>query len=203
MTQPAYTYDELDQVLRGTGLSDEVGVSAIDGLIAALVAGPAFVDPQEWLPLIFAGRMPTAIEGSPGHMAVNTILNRYNDVSATLAERPGDYRPMFMNDRARVVVSQWAAGFIFGIGRRMDVWTSTIILTEHRRVLAPIFVSHDLAAGFLPDVSPKDQRRLRKHAHRHIADAVVTLRRICAPFRARTAAAGPRRPHPGRASSGP
>jgi hypothetical protein len=54
VTKPAYTYDELDEIFRGKGDNDIVGMS----LIAALVAGPVFVDPSKWLPLIFAGRVP-------------------------------------------------------------------------------------------------------------------------------------------------
>ena len=38
MTKPAYTYDELDEIFRGKGDDDTVGMSLIDGLIAALVA---------------------------------------------------------------------------------------------------------------------------------------------------------------------
>ncbi len=67
MTKPAYSYDELDEILRGKGDNDAVGMSLIDGLIAALVAGPVFVDPREWLPLIFAG---------PGRLSVDNWLRR-------------------------------------------------------------------------------------------------------------------------------
>ena len=55
----------LVRIFRGNGRSGNVGISAIDGMIAALVAGPAFVSPDEWLPIIFAGRMPAVIEGTP------------------------------------------------------------------------------------------------------------------------------------------
>ena len=87
MTKPAYTYDELDEIFRGNGHNDIVGMSLIDGLIAALVAGPVFVDPREWLPLIFGGRLPAGEAGTPEHLAINTILNRYNEVSAILGPR--------------------------------------------------------------------------------------------------------------------
>src|ERR1700738_4165125 len=47
----AFTYDELDGILRGAGGHDgAIGMSAIDGLIAALVAAPTFVHPDEWVP---------------------------------------------------------------------------------------------------------------------------------------------------------
>jgi hypothetical protein len=42
-------YAELDEILRGTGRSGAIGMSAIDGLIAALVAAPSFVHAEKWL----------------------------------------------------------------------------------------------------------------------------------------------------------
>ena len=39
MTQPSlFSYEEVDLILRGEGDNDFVGMSAIDGLIAAVVA---------------------------------------------------------------------------------------------------------------------------------------------------------------------
>lgn len=182
MKQPAYSYDELDEIFRGNGRSGNIGISAIDGMIAALVAGPAFVHPDEWLPIIFAGRVPAAIEGTPEHLAVNTIFNRYNEVSNTLADKPQTYRPMFLNHEGAVVVSDWAAGFMLAVGKRTDAWTN-IMLTDMRKVLAPILVSHDLGARLLPDVSTAEMDKLRAVAHHHIADAVIALRECCAPQR--------------------
>lgn len=178
MTKPAYTYDELDEIFRGRGDNDTVGISLIDGLIAALVAGPVFVDPREWLPLIFAGRVPACDAGTTEHLAVNTIFNRYNEVSATLAHYPGAYRPIFMHDAGRLIADHWAVGFMRGIGLRVQQWTD-VLLTDLRLTLAPIFVSHDMGAGFLPDMPKAEQLRRRATAHQHIAEAVVALRQAC------------------------
>jgi yecA family protein len=186
MKQPAYSYDELDEIFRGNGRSGNVGISAIDGMIAALVAGPAFVHPEEWLPIIFAGRVPAAIEGTPEQLAVNTIFNRYNEVSITLADNPQAYRPMFMTRERRVIVSDWAAGFMLAVGKRTDAWTK-ILLTNMRKVLAPILVSHELGSGLLPDVSKAEMDKLKALAHLHIADAVISLREACATQRAAAA----------------
>ena len=41
LTQALFTYDEADIILRADGQSDFVGINAIDGLIAAVAAGPA------------------------------------------------------------------------------------------------------------------------------------------------------------------
>jgi yecA family protein len=173
--QPAYTYDELDEVLRGNGRSGNVGISAIDGMIAALVAGPAFLHPEEWLPIIFAGRVPDVLDGTPEHLAVNTIFDRYNEVSF-----------MFMNHEGRVIVSDWAAGFMLIVAKRPDAWTK-ILFTDTRKVLAPIFASHELGVGFLPDIPKAEIDQLRAVAHYHVADAVVALREACAPQRSAAA----------------
>ena len=91
------TYAELDEILRGTGRSGAIGMSAIDGLIAALVAAPSFVHPEEWIPLIFGRRQPSLHENSPELRAVKTIFNRYNEVSESL--------PI---GRRRIVRSSWS-----------------------------------------------------------------------------------------------
>ncbi|MEI7876123.1 MAG: UPF0149 family protein [Alphaproteobacteria bacterium] len=178
MTKPAFNYDELDGIFRGKGDTDAVGMSLIDGLIAALVAGPVFVEQQEWLPLIFAGRVPAAAAGTPEHLSVNTIFNRYNEVSTTLADNPTAYRPMFMHDAGHIAVDHWAVGFIRGIGLRVQAWTD-VLLTDRRLTLAPIFVAHDIGAGFLPDMPRAEQLRRRVTAHLHIADAAVGLHKVC------------------------
>ncbi len=90
MTEWVYGYDELDEILRGDGSAGFVGVSAIDGLIAAVVAGPAALQPMEWLPLIFGGRMPVAPPGTPNQRVVNTIIKRHAEVSEILDIRPAD-----------------------------------------------------------------------------------------------------------------
>jgi len=40
MTHELFSYDEADAILRLDGANDYVGISAIDGLIASVVAGP-------------------------------------------------------------------------------------------------------------------------------------------------------------------
>ena len=153
----AFTYDELDAILCGAGGHDgAIGMSAIDGLIAALVAAPTFVHPDEWVPLIFGGRRPRMAEGSPEERAVRTVFNRYNEVSTTLAEQPHAYRPIFMIDRdGSVVARDWAVGFMLGIGLRPQEWAGSILLTEHRGLLTPILVYHDPGKALLPKCHPK------------------------------------------------
>jgi len=181
----AFTYAELDKILRGSGHSDAIGISAIDGLIAALVAAPSFVHPDEWVPLVFGGHQPPLDENIPELRVVKTILNRYNEVSDILANRPQAYRPIFMvDDDGSIVVRDWAVGFALGIGLRAKEWGKHILLTEHRQALAPILVYCEGELDLLPDMPATQKRRRQATAHSEIAQAVATARAICNPHRA-------------------
>ena len=182
----AFTYSELDALLRGTGRDGFIGMSAIDGLIAALVAAPSFVHPDEWVPLIFGKRRPNFDEHSPEYRAVKTIFNRYNEVSSLLADRPGDYKPIFMvDDKGAIVAHDWVIGFMLGISFRSDEWGECILLTKNRALLIPILVYADpTGVDFLPDMLASEKQRRQALAYQQIAGAVAAVRTICNPFRA-------------------
>jgi yecA family protein len=181
----AFTYAEFDEILRGTGHSGAIGMSAIDGLIAALIAAPSFVHPEEWIPLIFGGRQPPLDENSPELRAVKTIFNRYNEVSDILADRPQLYRPIFMiDDDGSIVARDWAIGFALGIALRPKEWGESILLTKHRQVLIPILVYCEGELDLLPDLTATEKHRHQATAHQQIAQAVTSARDICNPYRA-------------------
>jgi yecA family protein len=193
----AFTYAELDAVLRGSGRTGTIGMSAIDGLIAALVAAPSFVHPDEWIPLIFGGHQPPLHENSPELRAVKTIFNRYNEVSETLADRPQAYRPIFMvDDDGSIIARDWVVGFAFGIGLRSKEWGRCILLTEHRRALVPILVYCEGELDLLPDMPAAEKRGHQVTAHKEIAQAVAAARAICNPYRNAEAHRQPVKRHP-------
>jgi yecA family protein len=178
MTSAVYSYDELDQILRGDGHGGYVGVSAIDGLIAALVAGPAKRKPDAWLPLIFAGQAPKTRPGTPERQVIDTILRRYGEVESILRSHPEDYQPMFMNNEGQVIIYDWTVGFMMGVAAAQDAWTP-ILLSNARNMLRPILVGSEPGQGCLPELSRVQMERIHKTAHAHIADAVIGLYRIC------------------------
>lgn len=175
MNDVPYTYDELDEILRGDGHNDFIGLSAIDGLIAALVAGPAFVPRDEWLPMVFAGHMPSTVEGSSSSRAAATIMARYAEVEQVLAERPLTYEPIFMHHLGQLVVGPWAIGFMIGLSTRRDEWIP--ILTSPTRVkMAPILASSEIGRPMLlPDMPDGEVAKIAADAPSQIGPAVVTV----------------------------
>ena len=182
MTQPRFTYDEADILLREDGSHGYVGISAIDGMIAAVVAGPARIETNFWLPEIFAGRMPVTAPGTPLHRLVQTILHRHDDVAETLARRPRQYQPIFMHDEGHMIIEEWTLGFIRGLGLAADAW-APIMLSSFRSKLAPIFLIHPDGQRLMPDMSKAELDRIKANAHELIGGAIVALHKHCAKAR--------------------
>ena len=188
MIRPALPYDELDEILRGDGRSGYVGLSAIDGLIAAVVAGPRVLPSTTWLPPIFGNKMPRPVAGSIEERVVDTVLNRHDEVEYLLSNAPGDYGPIFMNDNGRVHVDDWGMGFALGVGMAdPDAWLP-ILLAQPRSVIAPIMVINPSLSQMLMRVGVEERRKLRAQAHRHIGAAVLQLYTITRATRAQTGA---------------
>ncbi len=174
MNRPCVSYDELDERLRGDGHNDYVGMSAIDGLLAAIVAGPVPIAPALWLPNVFGGTLPQTKPGSIEERLVNTVLNRHDEVGHLLAHAPGDYYPIFMHDKGRTVVDAWAIGFALGLGLGGEAW-APILLATPKPIITPIMAVNPQLAKMLFRMSPQEKRKIRATAHIHIRAAVTQL----------------------------
>jgi hypothetical protein len=61
-------------------------------------------------------------------------------------------------------------------------------MTEHRGLLTPILVYHDLGDVLLPDMPPAEKLGRRATAYQQIPQAVAAIRAVCNPHRAAAAA---------------
>jgi yecA family protein len=178
MTHELFSYDEADAILRLDGANDYVGISAIDGLIAAVVAGPAAMEPSVWLPEVF-GKTPLQTPGTPQHRLMRTVLHRHDEVREILAHRPHAYLPIFMRDQGQIYTEDWTIGFMLGVGMRDKAWTR-ILTSSFRAALAPIFSVHPIGRQLMPDVPDAELDKIKETAYDTIGPAVVALHKHCA-----------------------
>lgn len=188
MTEARFTYDEADIILRGDGQSDFVGINAIDGLIAAVAAGPAFIESREWLAQIFGKRIPVKEPGGPEHRPVQiillqTILHRHDEVVEIFAQRPDAYLPLLTNAEGRLAMTDWSVGFLLGIGLSVDAWGPLMISGFRRATLAPILSVNPMGRELMLDVPDAELDKIAATAHDAIADTVIALYRHCADAR--------------------
>lgn len=183
MTEQApFSYEEVDVILRGEGREDYVGISAVDGLIAAVVAGPAYVERNDWLGPIVGDRALLAEPQTPTSRLVRSILRRHDEVMEILARRPEDYLPMFIHDKGQIIAEDWTVGFMMGVGLRAKAWTK-ILLSPLRSTLAPIFSVHEVGRKMMPDLSEAELDRIKSSAPYVIANVVPALYRQCVSYR--------------------
>ncbi|MBB4200448.1 yecA family protein [Rhodoblastus sphagnicola] len=179
MSETLFNYDEADVILRGDGQSDFVGVNAVDGLIAAVAAGPAFIPTHEWMPQIFGKRNPLQTSGTPEHRLARTIQHRHDEVVEILATRPEAYLPLLVNAEGRAVMTDWSIGFLLGVGMRSAAW-GPLMISDFGMTLAPILAVNPMGRELLLGVSQAEIDRIAANAHETIAVAVVALYRHCA-----------------------
>ena len=125
--------------------------------------------------------MPRVIAGSNEHRAIQTIFDRYNEVSSVLEECPNEYEPLFLRtDDGEVIVREWAVGFMLGVGLRAPAWGDAILLTAHRNTtMAPILIYYDVGQDFLLDVPAAEKTRPKAEGYHQIPAAVAAAHRIC------------------------
>ena len=148
-------------------------VSAVDGLIAGIVAGPAPVEPAEWTRLIFGAR-PL---GEDGDAALRAVLDRHDAVARILAAAPASYAPLLMRTDEGVVLAQdWAAGFLAAVRLRLEAWRPLLEAAETGGPLLPILV-HVPAPGIEDHIAalPAPARRHLAGAYHYIPAAVAAL----------------------------
>jgi uncharacterized protein len=189
----ALSLEELDLWLASDHAPAKGGwnVSAVDGFLAGIVAGPEPIGPKEWTRLIFGAR-PL---GKDADAAVQAVLDRHDAIARDLAEAPARYAPLFMRTDEGVVLAQdWAAGFLAAVRLRLEAWRPLLEAAETSRLLLPILVhipAPDLE-GHIAEL-PASARQHLAEAYHHIPTAVAALYDLRHRSAATERHAGPRR----------
>jgi len=154
--------------------SDEgiLGVSELDGFLTALVSGPVFVPPSQWLPVVWGESEPVWEGGEEIEKVLGLIFRHVNGISATLNNAPELFEPLFMERRVDgetfTVVDEWCDGYFRWVGLSVEDWLAGG--EEVVELLSPIAAftgvtnwrGHSIAA----DVTRMLQQLIPEHARR-------------------------------------
>ncbi|WOS64769.1 UPF0149 family protein [Sinorhizobium fredii] len=102
-------------------------MSGLDGYLTALIIGPRFIDPRQWIPELTGPEALNLPMETTEHRAVQTIVAEYNRISASLAETPKDHRPRFTRiDDLTFDAMDWDVCFLIGTGFAPKLWRPVI-----------------------------------------------------------------------------
>jgi uncharacterized protein len=134
--------DALDDFLmsdRAPG--DGMGLSDLDGFLAGLVVGPELITPGEWLPVVWGGEAPAFDDVDEARSVLGTIMARYNEIVRALDAAPDEFDPVFWEGPdGRVIVTDWAAGFLDAVRLRPRAWEPLIRHAEAGVLMVPLLV---------------------------------------------------------------
>ena len=72
---------------------------------------------------------------------IGTIIGRYKQIIACLADDPDDLEPIFWEGpESEVIVSDWAGGFLDAVALRLKAWEPLINDSQAGIMMIPIFL---------------------------------------------------------------
>jgi uncharacterized protein len=120
---------QLGRFLKQVTNPRSLSLEGMDGLFCALIAGPAWVAPSEYLPLLWGGPLPDEIVtfNVADVNAMVWLLARYwNSILAEL-DRGAVHPPLIARDPSSVIPGRtWAQGFMRGVNFVQTGWNELL-----------------------------------------------------------------------------
>jgi uncharacterized protein len=118
-----------------------MGLSDLDGFLTGLVVGPELIPPAEWLPIIWGGDEPEFASPEERQTILGTIMARYNEIIAHLDAGIESCDPVFWEGPdGKVIVTDWASGFVNALRLRTEAWQPLAIDQETRALIIPMIL---------------------------------------------------------------
>ena len=121
--------DELEQFLFSeSGLEAPMSLGEIDGLLTAVVIGPVFPPPSQWLPLVWGDEEgPDFASQEQAQRIIGLLMQHMNSLSRQLQQDPDAFEPMLLvdldeNKQPITIADFWCQGFMAGMNLSPDVW---------------------------------------------------------------------------------
>jgi len=122
----------------------------LDGAIAAVVAGPVSMMPEEWICPLLGVDPDDFNHDTETFSAIAATLMRHNAISNTLPTKPRNFEPLFLrNPNGEVDVRPWRLGFYAVMKLRLLIWS---------RLMSPTAIEHWLLLPILAHCVDTDGR---------------------------------------------
>ena len=163
-------------------------LSMLDGAIAAVVAGPVSMIPEEWVCPLLGVDPDDFNHGTETFSAIAATLMRHNAISNTLSTKPKSFEPLFLHrPGGEVDLRPWCMGFYTVIKLRLLTWSRLMSpnAIEHRMLLPILSHCADTAGRPVLGAPRHGPANLpfAQNARRDIPIVVEALRQFWMPTR--------------------
>jgi uncharacterized protein len=163
-------------------------LSMLDGAIAAVVAGPVSMMPEEWVcPLI--GVDPDDFNhDTETFSAIAATLMRHNAIVNTLSTKPESFEPLFLRmPKGQIDAQPWCMGFYAVIKLRLLAWSRLMSpnAAEHGLLLPILIHCVDASGRLVLETQRRDlgAPSFAPEAWRDIPKVVEAMRQFWMPTR--------------------
>lgn len=129
-----------------------MNIDQLQGYLRSIAAEPAANHPQDWIPLIFGGELPSRIDEFDAASITKALFCTYNSIRESVLKQECvlHFAPEYLEDRKlRVKCEQWARGYLQGYIHWQNIWDQYFDETQTSSKLAVILpgsINDDLDA---------------------------------------------------------
>jgi uncharacterized protein len=121
-------------------------LSEFDGFMAGVAAGPAPMDPAEWLAVAWDDEEPDFADADEEAAVMGAIAARFEEIAAGLDGDGPAYAPVFWEDPTGAAVAEdWCAGFMQAVQMLSGAWKAALADEAASGLLIPIAALAGLA----------------------------------------------------------
>ncbi|MEX2132225.1 MAG: UPF0149 family protein [Pseudohongiellaceae bacterium] len=159
-----FLLNRLDDDLETDGKDEGVfDISTLDGLLTAIVIGPATILPSQWLPSLWGDFPHTWATQEEFEKIFNLLVRHMNSIASVLMEQPEDFEPLFLtrevSGKTHLIVDEWCEGFWRGTELDKTGWLTGE--TEVTILLTPILAFTSAKNWRAHDFKPEEVERLQ------------------------------------------
>lgn len=153
----------------------------LDGFLTGIAVGPEPIPRSEWMSRIWGSEDPKFTGTEEAELVLGTIIGRYHEIVAQLEAGPDSFEPMFEQSAdGRLIVTDWAAGFIDAAMLRPERWEALIRDDGMAAVFWPLLLlgaDDDNNPPFgAPPVPAESMDELYENADEIITESVFRIR---------------------------
>jgi len=170
--------EELDEFLLSDDLpEDSLQLSDLDGFLTGIVVGPELIMPSEWIPFIRGGVEPVFDDQEQADRIMGIIMARYNQIILQLDGGQGSVEPIvYRAPDSKVIVADWAAGFMDALGLRADAWKPLLNDQESNYLMLPLLaLTSDVDSELLFEGTQQQAREIIEESAESLPNIILEI----------------------------